>query len=184
MIDSLSKKLLEKDARLTERFRLKSDNTFLRYLAIFFAHSGDSWFWVLGLALVWLGSKTTWHHNAVILIIGIVFQASLVLAMKFLIKRRRPEGTWGSIYRKTDPHSFPSGHATRALLLLTMAVGLGPAWFGYALAVWAPLVCVARVMMGVHYLSDVLGGAVLGLFFGWIMLLISPFIPSLIPFLF
>jgi undecaprenyl-diphosphatase len=184
MTDNLSKRLLEKDARLTERFRLKSGNGFLRHLAIFFAHSGDSWFWVLGLALVWLVSKKIWHHNAAILIIGIVFQASLVLAMKFLIKRRRPEGTWGGIYRRTDPHSFPSGHATRAVLLLTMAVGLGPAWFGYALAVWAPLVCVARVVMGVHYLSDVLGGAVLGLFFGWIMLLVSPYIPSLVPFLF
>jgi undecaprenyl-diphosphatase len=34
---------------------------------------------------------------------------------------------------------------------------------------WAPLVALARVSMGVHYLSDVLAGAVLGLMLGLVV---------------
>jgi undecaprenyl-diphosphatase len=39
---------------------------------------------------------------------------------------------------------------------------LGPTWLGVILAVWAVLVCLSRVIMGVHYLSDILAGASLG----------------------
>ena len=55
------------------------------------------------------------------------------------------------IYRKTDPHSFPSGHAARAFMIAVLATGLGPGWLAVVLWVWAPLVSVARVAMGVHY---------------------------------
>ena len=48
--------------------------------------------------------------------------AALVLVLKFLIRRRRPEGEWGGIYRQTDPHSFPSGHAARSVLIAVLAV--------------------------------------------------------------
>jgi undecaprenyl-diphosphatase len=47
-------------------------------------------------------------------------------------------------------------------LLLVLAAAWGPAWLAWLLAAWAPLVAVARVAMGVHYLSDVIGGALLG----------------------
>jgi len=31
-----------------------------------------------------------------------------VMALKFaFFGRKRPDGTWGVIYRKSDPHSFP-----------------------------------------------------------------------------
>ena len=41
---------------------------------------------------------------------------------------------------------------------------------GVVLALWAPLVCLARVAMGVHYLSDVLAGMLLGLVLGGLTL--------------
>jgi undecaprenyl-diphosphatase len=84
------------------------------------------------------------------------------MAVKFLVRRRRPEGEWGGIYRNTDPHSFPSGHAARAFLIAVVGAALGPAWLGILLWVWAPLVALARVAMGVHYLSDVVAGALFG----------------------
>jgi undecaprenyl-diphosphatase len=84
------------------------------------------------------------------------------LGIKFLVRRKRPEGEWGSIYRNTDPHSFPSGHAARAFLIAVVASALGPAWLSILLWIWAPLVALARVAMGVHYVSDVVAGAVLG----------------------
>jgi undecaprenyl-diphosphatase len=59
-------------------------------------------------------------------------------------------------------------------MLAVVAVGLGPAWFGILLLTWAPLVILARVAMGVHYLSDVLAGALLGVAIGMGVLLFIP----------
>jgi undecaprenyl-diphosphatase len=166
----LIRRLLELDANLSARLRIAERPGLTRSLAAFFAHSGDSWFWLLGLVLVWWQGNAEWKQKALVMGAGILIAAALVMAVKFIIRRRRPEGEWGGIYRSTDPHSFPSGHAARACLLAVLAVGLGPAWFGILLAVWAPLVCLARVAMGVHYLSDVLAGMVFGALLGGLVL--------------
>ena len=97
---------------------------------------------------------------------GVVLTAVIVMLVKFSVRRRRPEGQWGQIYRSTDPHSFPSGHAARVVMLAVLAQALGPAWFASALLLWAPLVGLARVMMGVHYRSDIIAGMVLGIVMG------------------
>ena len=137
-----------------------------RSLAALLAHSGDSWFWLLGLGVLWLVGNETWKSRAVSLTIGIILTAVVVLITKFLVRRKRPEGDWGSIYRNTDPHSFPSGHAARAVMLAVMAIGLGPTWLAIVLILWAPLVSLARVAMGLHYISDVLAGIVFGVVIG------------------
>lgn len=166
---------LELDATWTRRLRLAERPGLRRSLAILLAHSGDSWFWGLGLGLVyWLGSEA-WRQRAVFLFFSILGLAALVLVIKFTVRRRRPPGEWGAIYRRTDPHSFPSGHAARAALLAVLSLGIGPAWFAGLLLVWAPLVMLARVAMGVHYLSDIVAGALLGGLVGGLILRFLPF---------
>jgi undecaprenyl-diphosphatase len=160
--------LLELDARASDRMRVAEQPGWIRRFAVFFAHSGDSWFWGLGLVILWGLGVPFWKHWAVVLFGGIALLAVLVMTLKFLIRRRRPEGEWGGIYRQTDPHSFPSGHAARAALIAVLAAGLGPAWLAALLWLWAPLVALARVAMGVHYLSDIVAGALLGLLAGLI----------------
>jgi len=172
--------ILELDARLSDRLRVAEQPGLLRTLAVFFAHSGDSWFWGLGLLLVWWRGDASWKQFAIVLFAGIAVLAILVLAIKFTVRRRRPEGEWGGIYRNTDPHSFPSGHAARAFLIAVLALGFGPAWLAILLWVWAPLVSLARVSMGVHYASDILAGAILGILVGWVGL---EFIPALLAWL-
>jgi undecaprenyl-diphosphatase len=156
------RRLLELDARLSARLRIAEQPGPLRSLAAVLAHSGDSWFWLAGLGLVWLLDPNGWRARAGVLIVSILATAALVMIIKFTVRRRRPEGEWGGIYRSTDPHSFPSGHAARAVMLAALALGLGPAWFALLLVAWAPLVGLARVAMGVHYLSDVVVGMALG----------------------
>jgi undecaprenyl-diphosphatase len=51
-------------------------------------------------------------------------------------------------------------------MLAVLGVALGPSWFTALLLAWAPLVALARVAMGVHYLSDVVAGAGVGLIIG------------------
>ncbi len=165
-------KWLRLDADWSERLRLGAAPAWLRRAAVFFAHSGDSWFWGAGLlpALLWPDAYVRWMAA---LALGCIFLlAVLVLTIKLGIRRQRPVGEWGAIYRKSDPHSFPSGHAARAFMLAGLALAFGPSWLGAALLVWAPLVSLARVAMGVHFLSDVLAGAVLGAAFAGLVALL------------
>lgn len=180
----LIQKLLRWDVAWSQRLRLQAGQSPAWRLAAFFAHSGDSWFWMLGLIILWLASTGAWRYRAVILAVGVVGLAALVMAVKFTVRRQRPPGEWGAIYRNTDPHSFPSGHAARAALLVVLAVGLGPAWFGWVVGLWAPLVSLARVSTGMHYLSDVLAGILVGCAAGLVLLQLAPWVASLIPFLF
>ncbi len=160
------RRLLEADHRLSRGMRVAERPGPLRSAAAILAHSGDSWFWLIGLAAVGLLGDGYWRFRALAFALFIVIGAALVLVIKFAIRRRRPEGEWGAVYRSTDPHSFPSGHAVRAVMLAVLALGLGPLWLGVLLLAWAPLVGLARIAMGVHYLSDVLAGWVLGAIFG------------------
>lgn len=162
--------ILERDAHWSAQLRIAEQPGILRTLAGILAHSGDSWFWLAGLGLLWWQGTEFWKMRAGILAVGILATAVVVMAIKFTVRRRRPEGEWGKIYRNTDPHSFPSGHAARAVMLAVLALGLGPLWFGFLLLAWAPLVSLARASMGVHYLSDVVAGMVLGVGMGIIVL--------------
>ena len=159
-------KLLELDRRWSARISFANRPPALRSIGALFAHSGDSWFWGVGLVAVWLLGDDFWKEWALVLFIGIFVTATIVIALKYLIRRQRPEGDWGSIYRRTDPHSFPSGHAARATMLAVLVVGLGPAWLVPIILVWAPLVTLSRVAMDLHYLSDAVAGAALGILVG------------------
>ena len=165
-------KLLKLDARLSAQMRVAERPGLLRSVAAFLAHSGDSWFWWSGLVVLWWFGNAFWRPWALTVLLSIIALAAIVLAIKFSVRRRRPEGKWGAIYRSTDPHSFPSGHAARAILIAILAIGLGPWWLALGLCIWAPLVALARVAMGLHYLSDIVAGVVLGAIAGGIVLLI------------
>jgi undecaprenyl-diphosphatase len=169
------KKLLELDARWSINIRVAEKPGLLRTVSMVLAHSGDSWFWGLGLILLYfVTTEPFWKQWAVTQFFWIAILAVVVMAVKFTVRRRRPEGEWGAIYRNTDPHSFPSGHAARAFLIAVIATGLGPAWLAVLLWIWAPLVALARAAMGVHYLSDVIVGALVGILVGLLALWLNP----------
>ncbi len=174
MNSSFISQIAELDAAWTRRLRVAERPGLWRGLMIGFAHSGDSWIWLPLLGLIWWFSDDAWRGRAAVMGVSIFVLAVLVLGIKFLVRRKRPEGEWGAMYRKTDPHSFPSGHAARAALLAILAVGLGPPVFGWGMVIWAPLVVLARVAMGVHYISDVVAGAALGVLAGTTILFCLP----------
>ena len=158
------------DERFSRSAQAQEQPSLIRALAVVLAHSGDSWFWILGLGFLWWFGDAYWKRLAVVMLIGIVLTALVVMAIKFTVRRSRPEGEWGRIYRSTDPHSFPSGHAARSTMLAVLALGMGPLWLGLTMLVWAPLVGLARTIMGVHYPSDILAGMVLGTLLGVLVL--------------
>jgi membrane-associated phospholipid phosphatase len=64
-------------------------------------------------------------------------------------------------------HSFPSGHATTAFAVAAALTRAAPARRPLWLAV-AGTIGAARVLLNAHFLSDVLGGAILGWWTGWL----------------
>lgn len=160
------------DERATAYLRLAERSHILRSVCAILAHSGDSWFWLIGLGLVWWVGGSFWEFRVKVMLIGIAVTALVVMIIKFTVRRQRPVGSWGRIYRSTDPHSFPSGHAARAAMLTVLTLGMGPTWFASIITAWAPLVGLARVVLGVHYFSDVAAGMVLGLILGGLLLVL------------
>jgi undecaprenyl-diphosphatase len=156
-------RILMADAAWSSRLSLTNRPLWLRNLAAVLAHSGDSWFILAGLLIVYIVGDPFWRSWSVMLAGVIIALAGFVLAIKFIFRRQRPAGEWGVIYRKTDPHSFPSGHAARSALIAVLILAWGPAWLAWPLLLWAPLVSIARVALGVHFLSDVIAGALIGI---------------------
>lgn len=156
-------RVLITDALWSSRLSLANRPIWLKSLAALLAHSGDSWFILAGLLAVFIGGDAFWKSWALRMAIVIIAMAGIVLGIKFTFRRPRPTGEWGAIYRKTDPHSFPSGHAARSALMAVLILAWGPTWLEIPLLVWAPLVSIARVALGVHFLSDVVVGALVGI---------------------
>jgi membrane-associated phospholipid phosphatase len=98
-----------------------------------------------------------------------ILEALVAPSAKLVLERPRPH--WADPITTVSSTSFPSGHATAAMtaavaaLLLARRFGRGRLSRNVlptgALAA-AVAVAASRVFLGVHYLSDVLGGALLG----------------------
>jgi membrane-associated phospholipid phosphatase len=130
---------------------------------------GYTWFRVVVLAPVAvalvvrrLGWTAAWVLTAVVLV------GPLTTLLKELVGRVRPQFAGGGA--RLDSLSYPSGHASGVATLVTVSLvlawpRLGPAArrvclvAGIALVV---LVGLTRMWLGVHYLSDVVGGWSLG----------------------
>mmetsp|Transcript_6279 Transcript_6279/g.8108 ORF Transcript_6279/g.8108 Transcript_6279/m.8108 type:complete len:291 (-) Transcript_6279:375-1247(-) len=101
--------------------------------------------------------------------------------LKLLVQRDRPPYKKQSnfICMLGERCSFPSGHAARAgyAAMIFSSPHFGPnfelltsmpLWFqtsfGYIMAFWAVCVCLSRVALGKHFVSDVVAGCLLGVF--------------------
>ena len=82
--------------------------------------------------------------------------------------RPRPYQVHASIARGASPldtYSFPSGHTLHAVGFSVVALAYYP-WLAALLVPFTLLTAASRVVLGLHYLSDVLAGAALGIFVG------------------
>lgn len=88
----------------------------------------------------------------------------IVPGLKALLNFPRPAEVFGAhanviLDNAEMHHSFPSGHAAFAVLLATSLMpGLAVGW-RWALAGFAFLICLSRVVVGAHFPADVLAGA-------------------------
>jgi len=151
------------DATLTMPLTLPPRRGLPQLLALGLAHSGDSPVWVGLCALAWLLGSADWKARAVVVFAGLVIAEVVVIVIKMSIRRPRPPGTAGRIYRRADPYSFPSGHAARAAMLCIVAFAMGPAAAALAVTAWSPFMIMSRIAIGIHYVFDVIAGIALGI---------------------
>ncbi len=150
------------DALLTAPLVLPQEPRAARFCALGLAHSGDMPVWIVLLAAAWVFGDDAWKLRAVVTFAGLALLEVVVIGIKMIVRRRRPPGTEGLVYRKADPFSFPSGHAARAVLLSLIALRLGPAPAFVVIVAWSPLMVFSRIAIGIHYVLDVVAGAALG----------------------
>lgn len=129
---------------------------------------GDGWFWYgLILSLPWLYGSEGWLAAGHMIVTGAVG----VFVYKFIkirAVRERPYITHAAIHCASAPldrYSFPSGHTMHAVSFALLMASYFPQWIG-ALAGLAALIALSRVVLGLHYPTDVAAGALLGGFLG------------------
>jgi undecaprenyl-diphosphatase len=145
--------------------------------ALFFTAFGEPTVLIAAGVACWLW---LWYAGRARLGIALLLVALLGRGLseiqKYWVARARPE---------LEPHlvvvqtrSFPSGHATSSMIFyLTLALALGGGARGSRLAaagaiLLSLLIGTSRVMLGVHWPSDVIGGWAFGLL--WVLLTLRP----------
>ncbi len=162
-----------RDQRIRGRMSGWRPPRWFRLWMIWASRLGDGWLWVGVGALLAAGGTATARLLAAAALAAATANASIV-ALKGRVKRARPGSQPGNTLFamggdggrfEFDAFSFPSGHALNAFALAAVVgPAFPPAW--PVLGVVAASIAASRVVLGVHFLSDVLAGAVLGTFVG------------------
>ena len=107
-------------------------------------------------------------------LIGLIIDIVIVAVTKAFTRRRRPAynvDDQHATFKSVDKFSFPSGHATRAVMVVVLFIFLAPLpvflWFPVVL--WSVAVSVSRVLLGRHHILDVIAGVAIGVAEGFIL---------------
>ncbi|MCF7971907.1 MAG: phosphatase PAP2 family protein [Methylococcaceae bacterium] len=98
------------------------------------------------------------------ILLALLIERPLYFVLKNGFKRNRPEAAladFTSIITPSDKFSFPSGHTSAAFLMATLLGFFMPS-VAIPLYCWAALVGFSRVVLGVHFPTDILVGVILG----------------------
>ena len=97
---------------------------------------------------------------------SVIEAVGITYGLKHTFDRRRPYEKYPNSVHPIEPEaspSFPSGHTAAAFSLATSLSITYPKWYVIAPStIWACGVGFARINQGVHYPSDVLTGAAIG----------------------
>jgi len=155
---------------IVHTFFAESRTPILVYIFYAITLFGGFWFAsLLSLAVfLWSVSKKMYEY-AWGIAMSVVGSGAVVLIGKFLISRARPEDIVSQAFESS--FSFPSGHAGMAValygflayMLIDRRLGFARKWQVIVGAtIFIILLGISRLFLGVHYLTDVLGGYMVG----------------------
>jgi undecaprenyl-diphosphatase len=156
------------DHRLMRRVHRWMPPRWFRVWMVMATRAGDGWLWAaLGLLIVAAGGPEHWRACGS----GASAAGSSIAVfevLKRLAGRRRPcdiePHCWATLL-PPDRFSFPSGHSMTAFALCASLSLAYPVLFS-SLLVCAVSIALSRILLGMHFLSDVIAGAALGVLIG------------------
>ena len=165
---SLWIRIERRDHRLMQRMNRWRAPRWVRIWTITVTRLGDGWIWyALGFLLLVFGGP---QRFAAVSAAGAaaVFGVFVFKALKHLSQRPRPcqiePHCWSKVL-PPDQFSFPSGHTMTAFSIAVVISYFYPSLEGVLLFL-ALNIAVSRIVLGMHFLSDVLAGMVLGVALG------------------
>lgn len=162
--------LSEPDYNLMRRVNRWRAPRWFRWWMLLATRAGDGWLWALiGIAILFAGDAMRFRA---IETAGFAVAAGIAMfhRIKRVVCRIRPRDIephcWAHIVTR-DKFSFPSGHSTTAF---AVAVSLGSFYpeIMPALLILAANVAVSRVVVGMHFMTDVLVGSGMGALLGYV----------------
>jgi undecaprenyl-diphosphatase len=158
-----------RDQSLMRRLNRWSAPPWVRIWMKWATRGGDGWlWWATGAAILVFGGPQRFAAvGAAALTAGVAIV--LFLALKKLTGRKRPchiePNCWASLL-PPDQFSFPSGHSMTAFGVAVSFSLFYPSLAPYLLFC-AASVALSRIMLGMHFLSDVLAGSLFGVILGY-----------------
>lgn len=158
-----------RDLRLMRRVNRWSAPQWFRMFMIGATRMGDGWLWyATGIAvLIWGGSARYVAAGSAGL--AVLSGILLFLFLKRVSHRKRPcelePHCWASIL-PPDQFSFPSGHSITAFAIAICLGSFYPELL-VAFLLAAMGIAVSRIILGMHFLSDVVAGCAIGAVLGF-----------------
>lgn len=155
-------------------------------------YSGDGLFWIPAAGAMCWAPAFTLQDFVKSLLIGFIFDLLVIGSLKAFFRRPRPVYNKGMyLVVSVDHYSFPSGHSSRVFLVLIFVLEYASEWkdtisrvlggddlvlLGYyfvpfIFASWAVATAGSRILLGRHFLLDVVVGSLLGILEAWFVIL-------------
>jgi undecaprenyl-diphosphatase len=159
--------LSDLDSRLLVVLRTRLRTPGLDRAAAAYATAGESGGLWIALALAGAAGDRPRRRRWLAAAASVPFTLGANYVLKRVIARERPDLAGHEPYgRVPASHSFPSAHAATSFAGAYRIAALAPRWRA-PLMTGAGLMAFTRPYLGVHYPSDVMAGALVGLLVGW-----------------
>jgi undecaprenyl-diphosphatase len=157
------------DHRLMRRVNRWTPPRWMRLWMVAATRGGDGWLWYAMGTVVALAGGPERFRAVLAAVLAVAVGIALFLQLKRACNRRRPctmePHCWATLL-PPDQFSFPSGHTITAFAMaVSLSVFYPPLLIG--LLFCALSVALSRILLGMHFLSDVLAGAAIGSVLGY-----------------
>ncbi len=149
--------------------------TTCRFVFAWASRLGDGWFWYALATALLLAEGLRGLAPVIVMAIAGGTGTAVYSLLKRGVRRPRPCAVHDGLILTVAPldrFSFPSGHTLHAIAFSVVATAHAPV-LGWLVWPFTALVALSRLVLGLHYPSDVLAGGALGATIAWLTLAVA-----------